>query len=718
MSNTGDQTAQIVVASAPTPEFHYVSGRTVYCEQMAGTRLIGKYWSANGLVENGGEFPELGVDVPCQAFALNMDGQSLDWGWELVSSRATERDGKWQSAIALAHTVRPVNVTVHTEVDGTAFLSRWLDITNTASRPAALSALDIFSGVLASGGALRGTDFEQTPYQVGRFTGNNWGQEGRFAWSPLLNGVVTGLHASGPYGTSGFHDPWFVLTNRHSADHFVFYLGWSGLWKADLLCDTTLRKMLHVRIGPAAPAPMRVLQPGETVVTPKVHIGHLNTDLDACVQAAHAHIRRSVILHSPRMPRPLVTHNSYGALGLDRLNEEGILRDVEFAHELGCEAYMVDAGWYGKGPAGRRNEAFYSRFMGDWVPGSWFPRGLDSIVANVHARGMLFGLWIEPEGIGLESELYKQHPDWVVRREGKPVPHVAERLNLDYSNPAVCAWLETELVRVIRDYRVDIIRFDGAPMSAYIGEHAESGYTENILWRHYEFLYGVMERLAAQFPDLIIENCCGGGGRLDLGILSRSHRTQITDEVRMPRAIQILNGITLMLPPEICLVFPVLSPERLELANLDFLLRVALFAGFYNLGFARRAGEPHPGYLATLKRYLALHKTFVAPLLPGCRVYHHTPVVRLEGEAPTPYCVWEYTTADGDAGLVGIFKLTDAPEPVRFTPRGLDAGRIYRVTFDNSGASAEVPGYTLQQQGLTVQLPRALSSELLVLQAL
>lgn len=117
------------------PELHYVSGRAVYCEQFAGSKLIGKYWSANGLIENGREFPGLGLDVPCQAFALNLDGQSLDWGWEFVTASASERDGKWQSAIELTHSVRPVKLKIHTEVDGTAFLARWLEVTNTAARP-------------------------------------------------------------------------------------------------------------------------------------------------------------------------------------------------------------------------------------------------------------------------------------------------------------------------------------------------------------------------------------------------------------------------------------------------------------------------------------------------------------------------------------------------------------------------------------------------------
>ncbi len=703
---------RILVRHAPAPEVHYVSGLTVYAERFSGSKLVGRYWSANGCIDDTEEFPAFGVDVPCHAFSLNVDGQSLDWGWRFVSADQGNRNGRSTASIGLVHEVRPVSVRVCTEADGTGFMSRWLEITNAGHAPAALSSVDVFSGVLVSGRALRGTDFEKTPFLLGRFTGNNWSQEGRFGWEPLANGVRTGLHASGPYGTSGYQSPYFLLTGDRTSEFFAFYLGWSGLWRADILCDTTLHRMLHVRIGPDAPAPMRVLAPGETITTPRVHMGYLYGDIDRCAQTAHAHIRRSVIPRSPRMPVPLVTHNSAGSQGLDRLDEESTLRDIDLAHDLGAEVYLIDAGWFGKGLAGRRLKMPYARSMGDWVPGEWYPNGFAPIVEKIRQKGMRFGLWIEPEGIGLASDVYRRHPDWIVKREGRPFPHLAERLNLDYTNPEVREWLESELVRVVTEYHVDVIRFDGAPMSAYIGEREEGGYIENILWRHYEFLYGVMERLAARFPDLLIENCCGGGGRLDLGILSRSHRTQISDEARPPRSVQILNGITLMLPPEVCMVFPFGS--RQETADLDFLCRLVLFGGFYNLGWTGRLEDQHPGHLATIKRYISLYKSFVAPLQPGCLVFHHTPVVRVDGEDRTPYCVWEYVSADGRAALVGIFKLTDAPEPYRFTPRGLDAGATYRVRFDNDLTAEEVPAYALRQQGITVNLSRPLTSELLL----
>jgi len=709
MNHRDSTAAAIQITRGTVPHLSYVSGLTVYTEQFAAGKLTGKSWSAGAHVPSHDTPKQFGPDVPGQAFGLNLDGQSLDWGWQLESAEENECQSGRQARIVLAHTVRPVRVTVCTEVDGTAFFSRWLEITNNGDRPAALSSLDVFAGILLGENDLRGGDFETTAFELGRFAGNRWGEEGRFVWQPLANSVETGLYSAGPYGTSGYNAPYFIIRSTKALDCFVFYLGYSGPWKAVVTCDTTLRKILQMRVGPAAPAPLRVLQPDETITTPRVHFGYLQTDLDGCVQAAHEHIRRSVIPRSPQMPRPLLSQNSW-ALGGNTLTEEVILRDIELAHELGCEVYTVDAGWFGRD----RKNVEYGCYSGDWTPGPWFPRGFDPIVEKLREHGMLFGLWIEPENIGVGSEIAKAHPDWLAKREGTPVAPLFDHLSLDFTNPEVAAWLESELERIIRDYQVDLLRLDGCPISPHIGDRPESGYIENTVWRHYEFFYGLLERLRVKFPKLLIENCCGGGGRLDLGILARTHRTQITDVMKAPRSIQIINGISLMLPPEYCMIYPFAVWEN---TDLDFMYRVPLFGGFYNMGWLNHRENLHPGLIATAKRYTNLYKTFVAPLLPGCRVYHHTPVVRVEGEV-TPYCVLEYTAANQESSLVGIFKLTDEAAPYRFFPKGLDASRKYRVTFDNAGSSVETDGLALRQQGLPIHLTNALSSELLLFRAL
>ena len=136
---TEDQTARISIMQSPVPRMQYVSGLTVYTEQFDGGKLIGKKWAAEGRLDNDVSgldqkvTKSFGVDVPCQAFSLNMDGQKLDWGWTLDSAESEEQQNRSSATLVLSHTVRPVKVKVCTEVDGTSFFSRWLEITNTAN---------------------------------------------------------------------------------------------------------------------------------------------------------------------------------------------------------------------------------------------------------------------------------------------------------------------------------------------------------------------------------------------------------------------------------------------------------------------------------------------------------------------------------------------------------------------------------------------------------
>lgn len=705
----------ITLTQSPEPEMRYTSGLTVYDEQFIEGRLVGRYWSATGRIKPETEIVEFNgppaFNVPVQAFSLNIDGQDCDHGWTFVAAEEKRKKGIHHGIVELTHGLKSIRLKVHTHLDGTPFIRRYLEITNEGANPMALASVTPWCGVLAAG-AFPNPDFQRTPFSIGRYAGNSWSQEGRFVWEPLTNGVTTHLQATGPYGTCGYQCPYFLLRNEGTSEYFTFYLGWSGTWSADILCDTTLYQILHVRLGPAAPSPMRMIEPGENIQTPAVHIGHVQGDFDACVQSAHAHIRTSVLLQNPCLAQPAVGYNHWGYM-TNKMNEAGLLDEVDIAAEIGCDLFVVDAGWYGKGSTALRNAGPYSRFLGDWVAGEWLPNDLDPIIRKVRENKMLFGLWIEPEGIAEMSEIYKQHPDWAVKVRGKVVPAFGERLTLDYTNPEARAWVEAELVRIIERYKLDILRIDGAPMHVQVGERMIQGYLESTSWRHQEILYAILDKLRKKFPKLIIENCAGGGSRLDLGILGRTHWTEISDQFRAPRIIQILNGMTIMLPPEIHKYF--FGVVQAEKGSLDTMIRIIIFSGMPVFsGISPKLKDANPHVAGRIKHYIALYKTFIAPILKTCKVYHHTPVVDIDHQPLTDYCVLEYVAEDRNRGFTGVFKLTNTTEPYLFYPRGLDPGKQYRITFDNTGGSGRRNGLELMQTGLRMEITRALSSELVI----
>ena len=255
---------------------------------------------------------------------------------------------------------------------------------------------------------------------------------------------------------------------------------------------------------------------GETVSTPVVHIGHVLDDLDAAVQACHKYLRESVL---PPMPagrfRP-VEINSWGFVGQD-ISENSLRAVIDTAVDVGVELFTIDAGWYGD--AGSR---WWER-AGDWKTGSRLPNGLEPIFAYARSKGLLCGLWVDIERIGLESELRKKHPDWVVKVHGSG----DGQTTLDFTNPEVVKFAEETLVGLIERYKLDVFRLDYNAEMGHSGVQSKGdGFVENNYWRHYDAIYAMYRRLRKRFPNLMLENCASGGGRNDLGMLGNFHWTQ------------------------------------------------------------------------------------------------------------------------------------------------------------------------------------------------
>ena len=147
--------------------------------------------------------------------------------------------------------------------------------------------------------------------------------------------------------------------------------------------------------------------------------------------------------------------------------------------------------------------------------------------------------------------------------------------------------------------------------------------------------------------------------------------------------------------------------------DLDFQLRIPLFGHYWVSDACPTLREKNPDFMARLRHYLDICKNFVRPILPTCRVFHHTPV--LESWKAHDWCVLEYASVDASRSIAGVFRLSGAGgKEYVFRPRGLDEGRRYRVIFENSGRAVEREGLELAQKGLIVRLESPLTSELLL----
>ncbi|MCL5997235.1 MAG: alpha-galactosidase, partial [Chloroflexi bacterium] len=575
--------------AAAVPDFPLVrfdTGLVVYQEALVNGQYLVANTSAMGRPKprewvwkalNGGADQTRPLRTRQHAFQLEVDGQLLAdrWAWADAGEAESARPGCRESVVTLRHTLRPVAVQVHTRLDDTPFLARWLTITNTGDHPAALAQVCPWSGQVwdAVGGpwnSIELVDLEHAPFRLGRFTDSTAGTEGSFDWASVPDGLY-GFETLN--GRSGWGAPFFILRNDVTGETMLGHFAYSGNWRVELFNDHEPARRpisdarLYAQVGFAGPAPLRVLGPGESTTTPEVHLGFLYGDLDTCIQALHAHERRSVILPQPEGKEHRVEVNHTGYTRNDQITESQLYEEIDVAADVGVELFMLDAGWFGGGA-----EAWWET-VGDWDRESpLLTKGVRAAFDYAHARGMLCGLWVEAERMGPKSRLLRDHPDWQMNHRGQMIP------NVDLSKPEVARYVEDTITGLVEKYQLDCFRLDYNISMGEGGERERGGYTENVLWRYYDALYGIFDRVHQRFPTLLLENCSSGGGRTDLGIMSRFHWTQVTDRWSPGPTLKIINGMTLSLPPELCETL--LGAITDGVADIDFLLRIGLFGHF------------------------------------------------------------------------------------------------------------------------------------------
>ena len=716
-----------------TPGARYLSGRVTFDEQFRAGRLCSRYMSTSGQV-----WPETHLqnqrwlpDQPADTFQLSISGQHLEGGrvggyeWvnaELAPDASGYRTGGGQvvhGVITLLQCATQTEVKVHTRVDGSPFIIRWLEITNHSAQTVGITSVAPFSGALWSHRVsehLAAPD--DLPFALAYAHQFNWGQEGDFWFEPLPAGVKT--VDGGKLGRSGWGRPAFWAYDRCNGQTFVCELAWGGNYSFSLDCrihethnpqmhQTERQAELYFRMGLSGYDPvLRTLAPGETLTTPSVHLGFFQSETDSIVQATHQHVRDVVMPERVAGRYVEIEANHRGYL-CDRENEPDLIRDVEVAHSIGAEMYVVDAGWYGNEPN------VWWKNVGDWHAGAWLPNGLEPVPQHAHKLGMKFGLWVEVEAAGENSTLRREHPDWLLRRDGEPI---ANGRALDLTNPAVAAWVQSEIERVIAQYKLDMFRIDHNHLLSPSGNRQVAGMTEDLTWRYYDALYGIFERVRVKFPNVVFQDCAGGGGRLDWGTLHRFNNAELSDWMRLPRGLKILNGVTMSLPPEILLRTFGTEVGELDLeGDVDAQLRLVCLCRPIFRGIAPSQEEMSAFLQERIDHHLSLYRDFIRPVMIDGRVYHHTPFVK--HTELSPWCVMEYATHDGARAVVGVFRTGDVGDTIyRLVPRGLNASRTYRVTLDSRAQTMQLSGAELMLHGLDLRLEMPQSSEMVLFETL
>ena len=460
-------------------------------------------------------------------------------------------------------------------------------------------------------------------------------------------------------------------------------LAWGGTWR--LTVRRTLADQVVVTGGAGYEGARWHLRPGEEWQTPVLAGLYRRDGFGGTSRAWHHYVRAHVLRH-PDEIRPVLYNSWEGTwFDVDATNQAEL---AAIAARMGVELYVMDDGWFG----GRITD---HAGLGDWWPNpTKFPDGLTPLIDEVHRLGMRFGLWVEPEEVNPDSDLYRAHPDWVLHMPNRRRTEIRNQLVLNYARPEVAEWAFATLDRLLTEYAIDFLKWD--MNRAFTEAGWPDGEDPDRLWfDHERNVYAVIDRLRAAHPGVRIECCASGAGRAELGMLARTDQVWTSDNTDPVDRIVIQDGYGQVYPALTMGAWASDSPNPLNgrRTPLRFRFHVAMAGALGVSGNLREWSEADREEAAAL---VATYKR-VRRVVQHGDLYRLTPA-RVEGTTAV-----QYTSRDGSEVVVLVFRPLlrhGAPQPpLRLVD--LDPQARYRDV--DSGAVHH--GAVLLHCGLPVELP-------------
>lgn len=456
---------------------------------------------------------------------------------------------------------------------------------------------------------------------------------------------------------------------------WAFALAWSGSW--GLTVDAT-DSGGWVRVSAGAcdtENPVR-LDPQQSFEAPAL-LGLWAPDRDAAARAWHRYARLDLLRDTTAARRP-ITYNSWYATGFDvRFDQQ--LDLARTAAGLGVEMFVLDDGWF----RGRSDD---TAGLGDWyVDNGSFPEGLTALVDEVHRLGMRFGLWIEPEGVNPNSDLFREHPDWIHRSPDREPPTMRHQYVLDLGRPEVEQWCLQTLRRVLTETRADHLKWD---MNRAIGDAGRGSHGREWALQHTAAYHRILDALREEFPQVTLEACAGGGGRVSTEVLRGSDVVWASDETGPRDRLTIQHGYLSAFPAA------TMSSWVTELdgmrdsrpASVTYRAAVSLCGA---PGIGSDLTEASPSDLEQLQDAITWWKDLRPLVFDGEVQRHGDP--RRHGYAVEFAQVSDGTTPGGGVTdprvLLVVFGTPDDGDPIRLRPRFCDQATRPEVAVLTAGGA-------------------------------
>jgi len=489
-------------------------------------------------------------------------------------------------------------------------------------------------------------------------------------------------------GTTGHQaNPWFAVSRLEptgsapSETHGQVWFGalaWSGSWR--ITVDRTPFEVVRVTGGFNPFDFGYKLKPGEHLETPIFYGGYSAHGLGGAARLLH-HFELAHILPQAPDPKPRpVIYNSWEATEF-KVDAPGQIALAEKAASIGVDRFVMDDGWFGQRKTDHAG-------LGDWyVNPEKFPHGLKPLIDKIHSLGMDFGLWVEPEMINPDSDLYRKHPDWVLNFPGRPRTESRNQLILNLARPDVRDYVEGFLDKILTDNDIAFLKWD------YNRNWSEPGWDQvpvdeqrQVYVAFIRNVYSILAELRKKHPKIEIESCSGGGGRVDLGILRYTDEVWPSDNTDPFDRISMQDGFTYAYTPQIMMAWVTDSPHWFNGRNTSLIYRM-LSSMQGSLGIGANLNHWTDEDFATAKRLIASYHAVQKTIVRGALYRLISP------RDGSKFSATETVSGDKTQAVVFAFS-TATIQGVGFPNlqlQGLDPAVEYRLTWIEGKARPDTP---------------------------
>lgn len=473
-------------------------------------------------------------------------------------------------------------------------------------------------------------------------------------WSAGIRMRENRTGRSGHEHFPGLIIPCLGATNT-AGETYGFHYGWSGGHR--MIAEELPDGRRQIQFGHA---PRTDTKPATAFQTAPLYAVYSATGLNGCAVSFQRHLRERIVTWpKPAEPRP-VHYNCWESVYFD--HDLSVLKDIASrAASLGAERFVLDDGWFGK-----RDDDTSS--LGDWqVDARKYPDGLAPLIAHIHAQGMSFGIWFEPEMVNPDSDLYRAHPDWALGDADQILGR--QQMVLNMALTPVRDYLYAQISALLEAHPIDYIKWDHNRVLPL----PDAAQTQGV--------YALIDRLRAAFPQVEIESCASGGGRTDFGILGRTQRVWLSDSNDALERLHIQHNAALFLPAAV--TGSHVGPRHCHTSGRTLAIEFrAWIAAQRHMGFEmdpRELSAHETAVLSDVTRWWKENRSWM----------FDADILRLDA-SDAAVIAEQQNARDGSQFVVFAAQSGTsrqiAPRPLRLT--GLDPDARYLVTLRNRAAAA------------------------------